>query len=286
MNTHTRQRLEALLGASITSFHSPKCGYTPALRFVCQADHGSAFAKVGTDPFSTEATLKEIEVYDTLSLSCMPRLLASEASAEAPILIIEDLSRAHWPVPWREGDLEQVVEAIGEIHRTPLSDEVRERLKSPPGWPGWREVAQAPEEFLASGLASEAWLDQALPVLIDAATRCPVDGDDLVHHDLRSDNMCIGADGVRIIDWSWTDIGNADLDLAFFLNAVTSEGGPPQEVHFPDAPAQAAVVSGFFGSQCVKPVIPTAAHVRTVQLQQFRAAFAWVTRALDLPPSP
>ena len=105
-----------------------------------------------------------------------------------------------------------------------------------------------------------------------------------LHHDLRSDNMCIGADGVRIIDWNWATIGNAELDFAFFLNAVNSEGGPPQETYFPDAPEQAAVVSGFFGSQCIKPAIPTAPHVRTVQRRQFLAAFAWVTRALDLPP--
>jgi hypothetical protein len=45
-------------------------------------------------------------------------------------------------------------------------------------------------------------------------------------------------------------------------------------------------MSGFFAARAGLPPIPTAPHVREVQLAQLRTALPWAARALGLPPPP
>jgi hypothetical protein len=78
-------------------------------------------------------------------------------------------------------------------------------------------------------------------------------------------------------------VGNARLDLAFWLPTLTSEGGPAPEAFLPDAPNEAALVSGFFAARAGRPEIRTAPRVRAGQLQLLRHALPWACRALGIP---
>ena len=44
------------------------------------------------------------------------------------------------------------------------------------------------------------------------------------------------------------------------------------------------LLAGYFASHAVRPEIPEAPHVRTLQLRQARTALPWAARALGLPP--
>jgi Ser/Thr protein kinase RdoA (MazF antagonist) len=152
---------------------------------------------------------------------------------------------------------------------------------------GWRRVAEDPEPFLGLGLASRGWFDAALPALVAATEACRLDGDALVHGDMRSDNLCLTADRVLVVDWNVAAVGHPLFDLASWLPSLESEGGPPPEELLPsstpDVPEMAAVISGYFASRAGLPAIPTAPRVRVVQLSQLRSALPWAARALGLP---
>jgi hypothetical protein len=145
-------------------------------------------------------------------------------------------------------------------------------------------VQNDPKPFLSLGLASREWLDRALPPLVAAGAALRKDGDEVLHLDVRSDNLCRASRGVVLIDWNNGCLGNGELDTGFWLPSLESEGGPLPEAVLPKSPEVAAFVSGFFASRAGLPPIPDAPRVRTVQLEQLRPALRWASRALRLPP--
>jgi hypothetical protein len=161
------------------------------------------------------------------------------------------------------------------VHLTPM------RLD---GAADWRSVATNPEPFLALGLCSAAWLEDAAPVLERAAASAPLAGEALIHLDIRSDNVCFRGGRAIVIDWNHATIANPDLDIAFWLPSLHAEGGPPPEAVLPDAAGLAAWVAGFFCARAGDPPIPEAPHVRPLQIQQARVALPWAARALGLLP--
>jgi len=149
---------------------------------------------------------------------------------------------------------------------------------------GWAEIEADPAPFLSLGICSGEWLDYALPTLREATETAPIEGDALLHLDVRSDNLCIAERGAVLVDWNHACVGNADLDVAAWLPSLRLEGGPEPEEVLPGAPGLAALLAGFFGSRAGLPAPPTAPHVRPFQLAQLRVALPWATRELDLRP--
>jgi hypothetical protein len=286
----TVERLRRLLGAVPASARRVLGGYTPAGRWLLELEDGRrAFAKVAQADFTQEALLAEGRVYSALRGRLLPRCLAFDPTPPA-MLVLEDLSAAHWPPPWRPGDVDAVLAMLAEMHGTP----------PPPGLPrledaaemrsGWARVAADPAPFLSLRLASSRWLEAALPALREAEITAPLYGGALLHQDVRSDNLALGSggagqDGARLVDWNWAAVGNPDADLAFWLPSLASEGGPPPERLFRGDPRLAAVVSGWFASSAGLPPPPAGPRVREVQLRQLGVALPWAAAALglDLP---
>jgi Phosphotransferase enzyme family len=282
-----QRRVERIMGKRPVAWRQPAGGYTPAQRWLASFEDGtSCFAKSATglpDSPIDEWLRSEYGVYSRLTAGFLPRLLGWDDDGEAPLLILEDLSAARWPPPWCPGDVDAVLDMLARIHSTPLEVPPAELL-DPDHLTHWREVQDNPEPFLSLGLCSRAWLDVALPALIAAAREVDLRGDDLVHFDVRSDNICFDGDRVLLIDWNFAARGNGELDIASWLPSLHSEGGPLPEEILPDAPQWAAVMSGFFAARAGGPPIPGAPRVREVQLSQLRSALPWAVRALDLSP--
>ena len=197
------------------------------------------------------------------------------------MLIIEDLSKAHWPPPWNPKMVDAVLEQIDAMHRTtPDLGTPSASISAPVG--GWAAVAENPEPFLSLGLASKDWLTRSLAALIDAEANCAIEGTALTHFDLRSDNMCLTSEGVKFVDWTAARLGNPKLDLGCWLPSLRFEGGPQPDVVLPEAPEVAAWVSGYFAARAGLPDIPDAPLVRRVQREQLSTALPWVERALKL----
>jgi hypothetical protein len=276
-------RVERLLGWSPDVWRPVQGGYTPTARFALADGKHTGFVKIATTPVTAAQINREIVAYAGISGRFVPRLLGTDPDRDQPILIIEDLSSATWPPPWTDVLVGRVLDAMAEMHaaRTELKHggllEDREA--------GWPTVAADPTAFLALGYVSAAWLDRTLPALIAAERSCHLAGEALTHLDLRSDNLCITAEGVKFIDWAEACRSAADIDLGFFLPSLAHEGGPLPDTIQPGRADIAALVSGFFAARAGLPDIPLSPFVRRVQREQLGAALPWAIRALGLPPA-
>ena len=276
------KQVSDLLGFNPETWTPINRGYTPAKRFLVKGSGGSAFVKIGVTPLTARLLNREIAVYKALSGPFIPELLGWRNDEINPILILEDLSSAVWPPPWTDEMVTLLINQIEALHQTPANLERRPLLYDGRE-AGWPTIARNPQSFLSLGLVSAAWLEAAIPLLIEAERACEMEGDATVHFDLRSDNICIQNGVVMFVDWAEASVSNSAVDLGFFLPSLAYEGGPPPETILPGSPEVAALVSGFFAARAGLTDIPDAPLVRRVQREQLTTALAWTQRQLKLP---
>jgi hypothetical protein len=225
---------------------------------------------------------RELAAYRVVSGPYAPHFLGGEDHPTQPVLLIEDLSAARWPPPWDDAAVADALAAIAAMHEsTAALPTFAEAGGAKVG--GWSDVARDPAPFLSLGLAGEAWLEQALPALLEAEQACPTAGGSVAHFDIRSDNLCFAARGPVLVDWAAACLADPMLDLGAWRPSLAYEGGPPPEAILPDAPLVAAWVSGFFAARAGLAPIPDAPFVRRVQREQLTTALPWVQKALRLP---
>lgn len=286
MDALSQRRVAQLARKQPTSWRRIARGYTPAERWqVTFADGSTAFAKFGSTPATADWLRAERAVYEKLSARFMPALLGYEEHAERPLLLLEDLSNAWWPPPWRAGDLERLLEAMQQVASTRVARGSLPELESERGrFAGWLHVEREPAAFLSLGLCSQGWLEEALPSLLMAQDLALLGGSELVHGDLRSDNLCLAAERVVLVDWNGARRGNSAYDLAALAPSLRLEGGPLPDELVPGEGALGALICGFFAANAGQRPIPDAPMVRKIQLRQLRIALPWAARALGLPP--
>jgi hypothetical protein len=244
----------------------------------------SVFVKLALDDLAAGWLRDEHRLYSALEAPFLPELVGWHDDEATTFLVLEDLSDAHWPPPWLEGHIDEVLSALEALARTrappglPALDDLRERLN------GWELVADDPEPLLSTGLCSRAWLGAALPRLRETAATCDLSGDSLVHLDVRSDNLCLRDGGVLLVDWNLACAGNPLIDLVGWLPSLRLEGGPEPSELVPESGGLAALIAGYFASRAGLPTPPTAPRVRPFQRAQAEIALPWAVRELDLPP--
>jgi hypothetical protein len=285
------ERLEALLGARVVSTEPVRGGgYTHNRRERVRLDDGrTVFVKGAVDDLSAGWLRLEHVVYANVEGPFMPAFLGYEEKSGFPLLVIEDLSEAHWPPPWREGDVEQVRATLAALASTapprgltPIGDWRADWLSR------WRSLRDDPEPFLATGVASREWLESNLPALEEAAERAPVaDGSSLLHLDVRSDNLALTERGALLVDWNWASGGNPLVDLVAWAPSLCVETGmrPEDVVDAGGAGEVAALITGVWASVAGLPPPPTAEQrMRDAQLALLKVALPWACRTLGIPP--
>jgi hypothetical protein len=262
---------------------------TAAGRWIAEIDDGrTAFVKLGWT-LDTASWVRDEHLFYARArgLPFVPNMIGWDDDGERPVLALEDLSDAHWPPVWRPGDVDAVLAALGEVASTPPHPEVPKAIESQFGLDGWPEIEEDPGPFLTLELCSAAWLENALPIFREAAPRAQLDGDALLHFDVRSDNLCLRDGRAILIDWNFACVGNPLVDVAAWLPSLEAEGGPAPEqvIGHPEGIGEiAALLAGYFCSHAGRPPIPEAPHVRPLQLMQSRTALPWAARALGIPP--
>ena len=277
--------VEELTGRRVVARHDPPGdGYTPAIRFVAELDSGDrVFVKAPPDAHIGAWLQQEISIYRSVGGPFMPGFVGARDATrtDPPVLVLEDLSAARWPPPWDDDAVEAVLAALDRLHTGPIAATVPTvavlhgslHLE-------WDQVARVPSILTGTGLCSAEWLGEVLPHLRRAAHRAPLAGDALCHLDVRSDNLCLAADGsARLVDWNHACRANPELDLAFWIPSLAHETGmDPEELGIEVDPGLAAVVAGFFAARAGMPDIPKAPRVRGVQLAQLSVALPWAAR--------
>jgi Phosphotransferase enzyme family len=257
-------------------------GYTPAERWIVTFDDATrAFAKLGTTDLVADWLRLEHRAYVDIGGPFMPQFIGW-ADGPTPVLMLEDLSAAHWPPPWHPGQVDRVLDALELVSATQCPE-----WATPIGdldlFDGWSRIAADPAPFLGLGLVSNRWLDAAMGALVPAQAPDALHGTALLHLDVRSDNLCLRNDRALLVDWNQVTRGNPLFDVAAWLPSLASEGGPLPEDVSPDAGVFAPALAGYFCSRAPMPMIPDAPRVRSVQLEQARTALPWAARWLGLP---
>ena len=117
-------------------------------------------------------------------------ILAWEDHAERPLLVLEDLRDARWPPPWEPGDVERVRATLERVWDAADATGCRAASASRTCSADGGGSPRRPSGFLSSGSRRASGSTRASTRLVDAERSIDVDGDDFIHMDIRSDNMC------------------------------------------------------------------------------------------------
>jgi hypothetical protein len=281
-------RVYQVVGSHPVAWEPVTRGWTTAQRWVARLQDGSSvFVKAAVDEDSADWLRTEHHNYSAIVGPWMPSMLGwEELDGPFPILILEDLSSAHWPPPWDESLIDRVLATLTDLHDT----------DAPPGTPtldnlvgedlrqGWARVLDDPRPFLALGLCSHRWLEEALPELLAVVQDMDLSGDDLLHCDVRSDNLCFEGSRTLLVDWNWVCLGNGKFDVAAWLPSLHWEGGPEPGSLLSGETEIVAALAGYLASRAgLEPPWP-GSRVREIQLTQLKAALPWAAKELELPP--
>jgi len=290
-----KARVEAVLGRRWIGWSRPTTGLSPAHRFLAALDQGSSvFVKAATTPQTAAWLRTERQALAVAPSDCTPDVIAW-IEDDLPVLIVESFGDAYWPVrgdavQWRAGDLERVVAAIARLAAAPAPESVP-RMSSLPATAAlrrrsvdnWATLLANLEGFDDLRLCSPRWIAANGAALAEAEAGLVLDGDSLVHGDLRSDNICLTDDRVIFVDWAQAARGAAETDLAIFLPSAHLEGGPAPFDIMPAGAGWAAQQSGELALRAIRDKAAPTWLVRVFR-RLARINLDWAVASLGLPP--
>lgn len=285
-----RKRLERALDQPALEWVMPDTGLSAAFRCsVTLGDGTSVFVKAATDEETERWLRTEYLALQHVPQRFVPGVVAwIDQPGSHPILVVEDLRRAHWPaghdgVDWREGDIDRVLAAVADLSGVQAPSVFDPSSHGPALWPALAHEGPDRDAFLDLGLCSPTWFSHAAASLVEAEACLDQSGDRLIHGDLRSDNICVGADRVIFVDWSHVSRGHPDENLALLLPALHLEGGPlPYEVMPAGGTWSAAQCASLVRRIRDDRTLPP--WLAKVLLRLAAIDLSWAASSLGLPP--
>lgn len=238
---------EEVLGSPVAGTVPATGGYSPGVTdsLFC-ADGRSAFLKAShpsLNPDSPGLLRSELRALRAIpaGLPIAALLDAFDEGADGWVaVLLERVPGVQAPLPWTDTTIEAALASLAEL--------VGALTPAPVGGFGGAGDALAPLMTLWPELAGvddlDPWCAARLPALDAAGCRAlaTVDGDTLLHLDLRADNLMLREDGrLIIVDWAWAARGAAWVDPALLAIEFISSAAP--EV---DADAWIEYVAGAY----------------------------------------
>jgi Phosphotransferase enzyme family len=279
------ERVARRLDQRLRAWRPVSGGYTSAQRLIVTCGDGtSVFVKGAIDTRTATWLRTEYRIYSQIVAPFLPRMLTWEDDGACPFLVLEDLSDAVWHAPWNMARITRVLETLRHVAATAPPVLLPDLGASRSQVSGWAHVEAEPATFLRLGLCSARWLARTIGVLATAEASVRLSGEELVHGDVRSDNLCFVENRVVLVDWNLAGRGNGTLDIAGWLPSLHLEGGPLPDAILVAPPGWAALISGYFAMRAGLPAEQASPRIRELQHAQLRVALPWAVRALGLPP--
>jgi aminoglycoside phosphotransferase (APT) family kinase protein len=294
-----RGEIERAVDGRVVSAVSGRGGYSPSFASRCRLDDGRAvFVKaVSSDqnPDSPRMLRREIDVTRALPPTVpAPRLLDALDDDHWVVGVFEYVQGRPPAVPWNPRELDRVLAAMPQIGDAELSDELRALLPR-----AERDMEGLFDKWaLISDVgppSGDPWAVANLDALValEAGWRAAVEGDALVHNDIRSDNVLFeSSDRVVFVDWPHARIGAPWVDVVWMLPSVAMEGGgEPDDVlqqsgvvaDAAEVDALVAAMAGFFAWQAMQPDPPGLPTLRAFQRAQGEVTMRWLRSRLGDP---
>lgn len=294
-----REEIEAWLEEPVVSATTMSGGFSPGLAArLVTASGRRVFAKAvsnGLNPMSPSLHRREILVASRLPATApAPRLLWSsdeDGGDEWVVLVFEDIEGRSPAQPWVASELDQVVDALNALTASltpspiPASEVGEVTTFGPLVRGNWFRLK------FDDPPGVDPWVTRHLDRLIEAEDRVGevLQGETLLHDDLRGDNMLLTDNGVVIVDWPHARVGAAWIDAVGFAPSVSMEGGPEPEdlIARLDAPRNAdpahltlgvITIAGFFTHQGSQPPVEGLPGLRAFQEAQGAVARRWIAQ--------
>ena len=157
----------ALSAAPARGVRSTRRGQTNASHWLVElADGSTAFVKSARSDDTASWIRDEHLFYAQMrGASFLPTMLGWYDEDDRPVIVLEDLSAAHWPPPWERGHVNAVMACLDEVAASKPPPDLPSVADSQFDFQGWIEIEDDPEPFLGLRLCSRGWLDAALPTL-------------------------------------------------------------------------------------------------------------------------
>nr|WP_232530851.1 phosphotransferase [Microlunatus antarcticus] len=292
MPASVRLAVEEILGSPVVEAVSQPGGFSPgSADRVVTADGRRAFAKAvggSLNPQSPVLHRREIAFGAALPpVGSVPTLLGSWDDGDWVALVLADVDGRHPHLPWRRAELEAVREALEVVADIPLTDGLAQLPETGAGFAedfaGWHRLRADPSPAL------DPWAARHLDRLTAAADRgeAALAGDQLVHGDVRADNLLVRPDGsVVVVDWPWATRGAGWFDrLALLVNVGLNDPHAPledlraawlPEVAADDVDAVLAGLGAYFVDVARRPDPPGLPTVRAFQRAQGEVVLRWL----------
>lgn len=265
MPARVRSWVERVLGSQVVSAVTQHGGFSPgvAARLVTSSGRRAFVKAVGPElnPDTPALFRNEIAVMRAISPHPhAPALYDTYDDGAWVGLLLEDIDGYLPPHPWQRADADRVLAA---------AEELAESLQPNP-WPEAPLAAVRSEAFLsrwekviADDLAVPEWVDgreHEFAALARTGLDALAKSDDLVHWDLRADNLLITGERVVFVDWAHAAVA------APWADAVSLHADMRESVELPDLPDDegvtgfiAAVAGGLWwgAAQPAPPGLPT-----------------------------
>jgi hypothetical protein len=296
-----RKQIDLALGSPVVAVSARSGGFSPGpAAVVTCADGRRAFVKaVGTplNPDTPGLVRAEAAVCAHMPASLpVPALLAHVEWSDGPdvwvALAFEAFDGDSAPLPWTPRAAAAVVDGLTELARSatpcPLAGlpTLAERVDAPLS--SWAGLAAAPPADL------HPWESERLDWLGEVPERLAqggwLDGDTLVHGDLRADNLLLGANGsIAFVDWAWAVRGADWVDTVLFALDAATQGGVDPEWLVGRSPLAVAAdprevtdlvlaMAGMWATSMRRPAPPGLPTIRHFQRHFHDASLAWGMR--------
>jgi len=241
---------EAVGSAPITCEPLRSGGYTRSRAWRVITTDGLVFAKEADDEGSLHMLRREGVVYRDVTGPFLPSFIGLADAGERAVLAVEFIESASWPPPY-PADVTPLFDALESVA---AAEPPPELPAQGPRFSRWERVAADPEPLLGLGLCSRAWIESSLEPLIAAEAGAVFEGDELVHNDIYSGNVCFTARGAVLVDWGAAVRGSRWIDVALTLLSLRAEGGTVPRLHFPGEASFAAAFAGHFAVEAPAPL--------------------------------
>ena len=300
-----RLELEGWLGSTVETAESQAGGFSPGIAARIRTADGARYFIKGAGPLPNRDSpgmhRREARVLAAMPGGvAVPRLLWSYDDEETGwvLLVFQDIEGRHPHIPWRLDDLDRVMDGLTRIADAltpsplPISMVGSATDAFARAINGWRQLAEGPPADLDR---LDRWSSRNLGRLIELESQAPdaVDGDTLLHLDVRADNMLLAENEVWLFDWASACVGASWVDAVGFAPSVAMQGGPPPEQVVARHPAArtadpahvtaaVAAVAGYFTHRALQPPAPGLPTLRAFQAAQGVVARDWLAQLAGL----
>ena len=290
-----RRGIENVLGAPVARAESQPGGFSPGTADRVRTSTGRrAFVKAVSpdqNPESPDIHRREADYLAALPTSPrVPRLLGRYDDGYWIAIVMEEIDGTCPPVSWSAEHVEIAMETLvalaADLTPNPIPglEPISKGLSSL--FAGWRRLRDNPPNDLDPWVA--AHLDQLIE--LSESTLVRLDGDTVVHCDLRADNLLVRDDGsMVVVDWPWALSGADWLDRFMLLINIDLYGGHDVEElagrYLADVDSE--LITGALAGLCAyfvdaarQPPVPGLPTLRGFQRAQGDSTLTWLRRRL------